>query len=143
MTHTEFEQFRDLPEKSIDGDIRFAVKRNHDSILAAGGIAIRNTLGVDAFLEIHYNPDADSKVFTVVSAKANGPICRLCVDNGPHPPCMHSHKHALLSPACPRNNLKTDVTDKPELDGMAIADVFKIFCGLLKIEHKGIFHSPA
>lgn len=142
MTRTEFEQFRDLPGKSIDGDIEFNAKRNHASILASDRIKINNALGVDALLEIHYNPDADSKVFSILSAKANGPICRLCVDNGPHPPCMHSHKHALATPSCPRNNLKTDVIDKPELDGMAIDRAFDIFCQILSIQHNGRFHPP-
>ena len=142
MTRTEFDQFRDLSGKKIQGDISFCVKKNHPSILAAERIKIVNTLGVDALLDIHYNPDADSKVFTIVSAKANGPICRLCVDNGPHPPCMHSHKHALLTPSCPRNNLKLDVTDRPELDGRSIAHVFGVFCKLLGIQHCGTFQPP-
>lgn len=142
MTRTEFEQFRDLPGKTIEGDISFVPKRNHPSIIAAERIKIVNALGVDAILEIHYNPDADSKVFTIVSANANGPICRLCVDNGPHPPYMHSHKHALRTPGCPRNNLKSDVTDKPEFDGRPIGQVFLDFCALLSIRHNGTFNPP-
>ena len=137
MTRTEFEQFRDIQGKVIEGDISFSFKKNHPSIMAAERIKIGNALGVDAILEIHYNPDADSKVLTIVSAKAGGPICRLCVDNGPHPPCMHSHKHALLTPSCPKNNLKSDVFDRPELDGKPINEVFDV------IVHPGFCKFPA
>jgi hypothetical protein len=142
VTRTEFEQFRDLPEKSIEVDITFSVKKNHPSLLSAERIPIQNALGLEAKLEIHYNPELDAKVFTIHVAEANGPICRLCVDNGPHPPCMHSHKHALWTPGCPRNGLKLNVEDKPELDGMPIADVFNVFCRLTNIQHHGRFCRP-
>jgi hypothetical protein len=142
VTRTEFEQFRDLPGKIIESDINFLVKKNHASLRAAERIPIINDLGLEATLNIHYNPEVDSKVFTIVVAEANGPICRLCVDNGPHPPCMHSHKHALRTPDCPRNNLKLDVTDKPELDGLPLAEVLRVFCELTNIPHTGKFCSP-
>jgi len=142
VTRTEFEQFRDLPGKVIEIDITFTIKRNHPSLMSAEKIPILNGLGLNALLEIHYNPDADAKVLTIHVPEANGPICRLCVDNGPHPPCMHSHKHALQTPNCPRTGLKLDVIDKPELDGRPIADIFGVFCGMTQIHHRGIFHPP-
>jgi hypothetical protein len=142
VTRIEFEQFRDLQNKTIEGDIIFTVKRNHAALRSAERILILNELGLDARLHIHYNPGLDSKIFTIQVAEANGPICRLCVDNGPHPPCMHSHKHALHTPSCPRNGLKLHVEDKPDLDGMPIGEVFKVFCQLTNIEHAGTFHPP-
>jgi hypothetical protein len=142
VTRTEFEQFRDLKGKTIESDIAFSVKKNHRTLRSAERIAIANDLKLVARLEIHYNPLALSKIFTIHVREANGPICRLCVDNGPHPPCMHSHKHALQTPSCPRNGLKLDIVDKPELDGLSIEEVFSVFCQLTNIEHRGKFHLP-
>jgi hypothetical protein len=143
VTRTEFEQFRDLPGKTIDRNIDFTVKKNHPSLLAAERIPIKNALGLGANLEIHYNRKTEGKILTIIVVEANGPICRLCVDNGPHPPCMRSHKHALMTPRCPRDNLKLGVEDKSELDGKTMLEVFAVFCGLVKIQHNGIFHPPA
>jgi hypothetical protein len=143
VTRIEFEQFRDLQNKMIENDIIFTVKRNHATLRSAERIPITNELGLDATLHIHYNPGLDSKVFTIHVSEANGPICRLCIDNGPHPPCMHSHKHALYTASCPRNGLKLNVEDKPDLDGMPIEEAFKVFCRLTNIEHIGTFHPPS
>jgi hypothetical protein len=142
VTRTEFEQFRDLQGKTIEVDINFSIKKNHATLRSAERILIKNELGLDARLEIHYNPLAQAKIFTIHLLEAKGPICRLCVDNGPHPPCMHSHKHALRTPSCPRNGLKLDVVDKPELDGKTIEEVFRVFCELTNIQHNGTFHLP-
>jgi hypothetical protein len=141
MTRTEFEQFRDLRDKTITSDISFSEKRNHPSILTTPRLPIVNSLDVRAELEIHYNPDEDSKIFVVLLA-GEGPICRLCVDGGPHGLCESSHKHGLITPDCPRENLKRDVQPKPELDGFPISDAFAAFCQITNISHTGSLQLP-
>jgi hypothetical protein len=142
MTKTEFEQFRELEGKMIDSDISFAIKKNHPSMLTTSRLPIANTLNFPTELEIHYIPDADAKIFTILLV-GEGPICRLCVDNGAHRSCASSHKHCLVSPQCPSENLKTVVLPRPDLDGKTIEFVFSEFCALTKITHKGTFNPPS
>lgn len=142
MTRTEFEQFRELHGKTIESHISFAPKKNHPSILTTSRLPIANSLEIQAELEIHYNPDEDSKVFMILVV-GEGPICRLCVDNGPHGVCSSSHKHGLLTPECPRENLKRDVCSKPDLDGKTLEQAFYAFCQITNIRHVGIFTPPS
>ena len=142
MTRTEYDVFHRSPRKRIVADIQFAPRPQHPSVLCAGPLAIENPLNLDAALEIHYNPDVGSKVFTIISRSAGGPICRLCVDGTAHHPHGRSHKHRLGSPECPRQNLRTYVEDRPDLSGKSIEELFGIFCQLASITHEGGFAPP-
>jgi hypothetical protein len=95
VTHGEYQRFHDATDKVISTNSSFAVKGNHASLLSARRIPIENRLGLHAKLDINYCPDEESKVFVISIVEAGGAVCRLCVDNGPHPPCMFSHKHAM------------------------------------------------
>jgi hypothetical protein len=142
LNRNEFNDLRDLDAKRIDANIIFSPRKQHPSILSAEGIVIVNEVGVDAVLEIHYNPESDSKVFSVMVPSAGGQICRLCVDGNPHPPCGRSHKHSLGTPECPKQNLKSEVVDLPALAGKPIDELFEEFCRMAKIQFNGEFNAP-
>jgi hypothetical protein len=142
VTRTEFEELRDLENKRIETDIVFSPRRQHPSTLSAEGIKIVNDFGVDAILEIHYNPNSDAKVFSVIVPEAGGPICRLCVDGAEHHPHGRCHKHSLLTPLCPKQNLKTQISDHSALSGRPIQELFDHFCQMAKIQFTGSFSAP-
>jgi hypothetical protein len=143
VTRAEYDVFHQYPEKRIDGDIAFAPRPSHPSILMAGPLPIVNPHVADARLEIHYNPEVGSKIFTIVSASAQGAICRLCVDGQSHDPYGRSHKHRLQTPTCPRQNLKHNIVTHPELSGQSIVDLFSYFCQVTNIQFGGQFTPPA
>lgn len=89
-------------------------------------------------LNIAFNPESGAKTINV-SVQGIGAICRLDVDGPAHRPAGRSHKHSLQTPRCPARNLGQNVTDRPELSGKAISELFMIFCELAKIEHRGAF----
>ena len=129
MTKEEYDQFHDLDGKTIDGDIAFSEKKNHPSILTSDRLRISNSLKIRAELEIHYYPEDDSKVF-VVLIHGVGAVCRLCVDNGPHglgEEFPSSHKHALVTEDCPKQNLKRGVHCRSDLDGKSLMESFGSF----------------
>jgi hypothetical protein len=142
VTRADFERLRDIDQKVIASDVRFAQRRPLLSLMAAEGIPINNANGVDARLDIHYNPDVGSKIFTVIVPTAGGPICRLCVDGRAHAPCGRSHKHSLWTDRCPRNNLPLNVVDRPDLSGQSIEDLFDEFCTMARIQFSGTFYPP-
>ncbi len=84
MNREQFERLRDLPGKTIRGDIRLVRSRAVSPLLIAEGIRIDNSQGVDARLTISYNPEVGSKSFNV-HVPGIGPICRLDVDGPPSP----------------------------------------------------------
>jgi len=142
MTRTEYDVFHRASAKRIEADISFFPRPQHPSTLMAGPLPIQNAVDVDAFLEIHYHPKVGSKVFTIVSRSAGGPICRLCVDGVEHKPHGRSHKHRLGSPVCPRENLKSHIETREDLSGKDISELFRIFCTLANITHAGQFTPP-
>ncbi len=141
MTRAEYEHFLNTEDKRIEANVTFTQRPQHPSILASGSLKIDNPLRIDATLEIHYNPDADSKVFSIVVADV-GPVCRLCVDNTPHRQLGRSHKHRLGTPECPKQNLRDHVEDRPDLAGRGVEELFQTFCELARIQHIGTFTAP-
>jgi hypothetical protein len=142
VTKAEANQFYRLPSKTIVTDIRFAPKSGHPSLLVAEGIEVGNSLNWKAKLSIHFNPDEDSKIVNMHVDNEKGAICRLCVDNQPHWPCGRSHKHFVMTPDCPRQNLPSGVSDRPDLSGKTLREVFDVFCELTFITFSGEFYSP-
>ncbi len=141
MNRTEFEGLRDIPDKVIREDIRFSRRQATMPALIADGIAIRNSGDVDLRLNITFNPEVGSKTFNV-HVPGVGPVCRLDVDGPAHRPAGRSHKHALQSERCPDRNLPDGVSDRPDLSGKSLRDLFDVFCELGKITYEGTFESP-
>lgn len=141
MTRAEFEALRDQPEKRIEADIRFAEQRPTKPLRVAEDIRIANPDGVDLRLSITCNPRTGSKSINV-HVPGVGPICRLEADSRVHPPAGRSHKQGLLNEECPRRNLPDDVADRPDLDGVSVQELFRVFCQMANITHVGAFHSP-
>ena len=142
MTKAEAEHFYGLPGKIIDGDIQFGQKQGHPAMRVAEGLVVNNSLGWRAKLSTPWNVDDDSKVFNIHVDTEKGAICRLCVDNQPHAPCGRSHKHFVLTPTCPRNNLPSGLTDRPDLDGKSLSEIFHAFCVMIHVTHNGNFSEP-
>jgi hypothetical protein len=142
VDRAEFEHLRDLEDKAISGDIRLIKRKPRRSTLAAEGIKIQNGIGVDARLDIHYNPDVGSKVFTVI-VPPDGPICRLCVDGKEHKPFGRSHKHSLQTEECPLKNLKLNIVAMPDLSGKNVEELFLKFCEMARIRFEGKFRPLA
>jgi len=141
MDRTMFEALRDLPEKSISADIRFARRQALAPLLVAEGIRIENSGDVELVLTVSYNPRVGSKTFNV-HTPGLGPICRLDVDGPAHRPAGRSHKHSLQRERCPDRNLPDGVIDRPDLAGKTLREVFVEFCRMAKITHHGAIEAP-
>ena len=141
MDGSEFRRLRDLPGKCIIGDIRLAQRSDISAAWEAKDILITNDDGVDARLTIQLVSETGAKTLNVKVAGV-GPICRLEVDSRPHAPAGRSHKHALHTPDCPRDNLKRDVTDRSDLNGRPLKAVFDAFCQMAQITHEGALIVP-
>jgi hypothetical protein len=142
MDRTEFERLRDLPGKFIAGDIVLERGKETSPLLSAI-VAIENSAGVEAKLKVELNEETDAKTLNVW-IPGIGPICRLDVDTRPHKPCGRSHKHSLQQPDCPHPsiNLSRNVTDRAEMQGKTIHEVFTNFCVESMIEHRGVLIVP-
>lgn len=140
MDRKDFEALRDLPDKIIRSDIKFSQKRQTSPAMTADGIEIENSAGIALRLNLTFNPDADSKTINV-SAMGVGPICRLDVDGPVHEPVGRSHKHSLRTDRCAGMNLP-GVTERSDLAGRSLQDLFVVFCEMAKIEHIGTFFPP-
>ncbi|MFD2234241.1 hypothetical protein [Phaeospirillum tilakii] len=141
MDGPEFRRLRDLPGKRIVGDIRLAPRSDISAAWEAKDIPIANADGVDARMTIQLVTETGAKTINV-KVPGVGPICRLEVDSRPHRPASRSHKHALRTVDCPRDNLKRDVVDRPELSGRPLKEVFDAFCRMAQITHEGTLILP-
>lgn len=137
MDRSEFTRLRDLPGKSIDGDIVLQRTRETAPLLCAT-VRINNASGADAKLRIEWNEQTNAKTLNVWVA-GTGPICRLEVDSKPHKPHGRSHKHSLQQPDCPHPsiNLSRHIENRDDLQGHTIHEVFTDFCQKAHILHKG------
>lgn len=141
LNRAQFNALRDLKDKRIQEDIKFAKSKSTSPLLIAEGIRIVNAHGVDARLTISYNPQVGSKTFNV-HVPGVGPICRLDVDGPPHRPAGRSHKHALQTERCPDRNLPDQVVDRPELAGKNVRTLFAEFCRMTSIAYEGKLEAP-
>ena len=141
MDRATFELVRDIAGKVIKGDIRLAARRQTQPALVADNIQIENPRGVALRLNISYNPEVGSKTFNV-SVAGIGPICRLDVDGPAHRPAGRSHKHSLQTDRCPERNLPDGVSDRAELAGKSVTELFAIFCQMAEITHEGTLSLP-
>ena len=141
MERSKFERLRDLPDKRIIGDIRLVQRSDISAAWEARDIPIVNAEGMDARLTMRLVAETGAKTLNV-KITGIGPICRLDVDGRPHRPAGRSHKHALRAAACPRENLKRDVTDRSDLNGRSLQEVFEAFCRMAHIDHEGALIVP-
>lgn len=141
MDRTTFEALRDLPNKVIRGDVRFSQRRPTAPLWVVDNLRIENDPGIDARLNITYNPEVGSKTFNV-HVVGTGPICRLDVDGPPHRPAGRTHKHSLHAERCPDLNLPLHVLDRPDLAGWPLSDLFATFCNMANVRHEGHFEPP-
>lgn len=141
MERGDFEALRDVPDKFIDVDIRFARRDQMRPALVAESMVIENGLGIQLRLQITFNPETGAKNFNVF-VPGVGPICRLDVDGPPHPGAGRSHKHSLRTNRCPDRNLPDGVVDRPDLAGRSVRELFGVFCQMACISHRGIFVAP-
>jgi len=140
MDRNAFEKLRDLRGKTIDGDI--IMKRNPSRRpLVAATVPIQNSEGADARLHIEWNEETNCKTLNVF-VPGTGPICRLEVDSRKHGEIGRSHKHSLLTPDCPSENLKRQVTDRADLTGKDLPAIFAAFCTMAYIHHNGSIKIP-
>ncbi len=141
MTRLEFEALRDLPGKTIVGDIKFVERRPTAPLLVADDLPIENDHGVDARMSLTYKPDIPALSINV-QVLGTGPICRMEMNGPRHRPAGRHHKHAMQGEECPRRNLPDGVTDQPELAGQSVRQLFERFCRVARIEHLGTFEAP-
>jgi hypothetical protein len=141
MDRGEFEVVRDIPDKIIQGDIRLSARRQTQPVLVAENVQIENSVGMVLKLNVSFNPETGSKTFNVTAAGV-GPICRLDVDGPAHRPAGRSHKHSLQTERCPDRNLPDGVTDRADLAGKSVVELFAIFCQMANITHQGNFIPP-
>lgn len=141
MNRDDFERLRDLPGKRIVGDVCLTQRNDISAAWEAKDIPILNIDGVDARLTLQLVSETGAKTLNV-KVTGVGPICRLEVDSRPHRPAGRSHKHALHTPDCPRENLKRHVIDRSDLNGRSLNEVFDAFCQMAHIVHEGALIVP-
>ena len=73
MERSDFEHLRDLPGKTIAGDISLQ-KTKDSSPLYCATVSINTTTDVEARLRIEWNEQTDAKTLNVW-IPGNGPIC--------------------------------------------------------------------
>lgn len=141
MTILEFEQLRDLPDKTLYGDITFSRGRNPDVFEAE--CRIDNQLGFELILNVKYNDLVPSVVFNF-RVTTNGAICRYCVNGASHPDRRtgeqsRTHKHTPESDLCFRQNLPK-AKKRDDLSITSFDDVEKVWATIrdeAKIVHQG------
>lgn len=141
MNRTEFEALRDMLDKLIRQDIRFAKRSALRPALEVDGIQIENAHGVELRMNISFNPESGSKTVNVY-VRGTGPICRLDVDGTRHKDAGRNHKHSLQSERCPDRNLPDGVVSCEDLAGKTMQEVFAEFCRMASIRFEGTFHAP-
>ncbi len=140
MNRQEFESLRDLPNKTIEGDIVFTQPRDAALVFTAAKIPIISTVSVKAYLDIRYINVTDYCCFNV-TIEGTGQVCRLEHNAKNHGKAGRDHKHSLQTEQCPMRDLP-HAQDFAGLEGKTPKEVFKIFCKAANINHRGTFHEP-
>jgi hypothetical protein len=138
MDRTQFEALRDAAGKYIEGDVRLVTMPRVPLMLAAEEIVVHNSLGVSAMLNVTFHPEVGGFKCNV-HVRGLGPICRLEINGPEHRGVGRTHKHALRTERCPRQNLHRDVTARPDLHGVSMKAAWELFCGMAFIDHRGSF----
>ncbi len=140
MNRMEFEQLRDLADKSITAEIAFRTSKDTSPNLTFNEVIVKNSQGWEVVLNGTYKPDIPSVTFNFV-VRGVGPICRLDVNGTVHKEAGRTHKHDLLMDEDSRKNLPTAVARK-ELEGKTAREIWEILCKQANITHIGAFIDP-
>jgi hypothetical protein len=141
MDRVEFEELRDLPDKTITADIEFLPNKSVSTTLSFE-VPVSNTTGYDLILNCSFVPDIP-KLKLNFSIKGIGPICRIEVNGQVHRDAGRTHKHDLHNESCPRQNLPNAVA-RPDLDLSLSSpkDIWDLLCVEANITHIGDFKEP-
>lgn len=141
MNRFEFEMLRNVPDKTINGNLVFAVKKDSGSSnLVFDNIKVENSLNYELFLNATYKPDIPSVTFNFI-IKNVGPICRVCVNGMIHKNVGRTHKHDLQNDSDPRNNLPEAIA-RNDLSGRKPSEIWQIICVQANIVHNGSLIFP-
>ena len=140
MTHAEFQQLRDLPEKIVVADIEFKFDKDGRPNMIFRDVAVLNSLGWEVSLNGTYKPDIPAVSFNF-SVHGIGPICRVDVNGTIHGSAGRTHKHDLRREEDARRNLPTAVA-RPDLEGKTAREVWEDLCQRANIQHTGRFIDP-
>jgi hypothetical protein len=140
VNRKEFETLRDIPDKRIVEDVIFGVTEPTSPVMSFDNVKVENSLGIELRLNGKFNPLLPSVVFNF-RVRGVGPICRVDV-NGTMHKGSRTHKHALANEDDPRQNLPTDVTPRPDLNGKSPREIWQILLRQANIERVGRFVDP-
>jgi hypothetical protein len=143
MTRDEFEQLRDLPSKTIQGDIEFIPTASNPDVLRFEE-RISNSLGLEVIVNGNYRKMIPSLTFNF-RVTGIGAICRFDINSTLHPDAntmipVRTHKHSLQADTCPKDNLPHAVerTDLDlTLDDYIVERLWRQVCKEARIKHKG------
>jgi hypothetical protein len=141
MDRIEFEELRDLSDKTIVSDIEFLPSKSVSTTLTFE-VPVSNSTGYDLILNGSYMPDIP-KLKLNFSIKGIGPICRIEVNGPLHRDAGRTHKHELHHESCPRQNLPNAIA-RPDLDLSRLSpkDIWSLLCEEANIVHVGVFKEP-
>src|SRR5207253_450862 len=128
MNRQEFEELRDLPDKTIVDDIVFTPNRQISTTLGVEHIQVINSLGLEVLLNASYIPDIPSVKFNF-HVTGVGAICRLEVNGAVHKPAGRTHKHSVRTDSCVRKHLPF-ADARPDLDFkiQTLKQIWDILC---------------
>lgn len=138
MNRVEFERLRDVPNKEITADIVFQTE--NPETFSFADVQVANELGVDLILNGRYKPNLPAVKFNFY-VRGVGPICRIEVNSTMHGAAGRTHKHDLQQESCPRRNLPHAIP-RPDLEPMAIQEVWATICEQARIIHRGKLIGP-
>lgn len=136
MNRNEFEALRNLPDKTIDGDIVLLSSKTHVASKRAEDVVVVNSLGWEITLDVTAKPDLPSYTFNF-SATGIGPICRLDINSTVHRDAGRTHKHELVNDGDPGKNLPT-ATAMPSLEKADLESAWRWLCLQSHIDHRGV-----
>ena len=135
MNQKEFETLRDLPNKTIDGDIVLQLSKTHTTSKRAEDVEVTNSLGLTITLDVTEKPDIPSYSFNF-SAAGVGPICRLDINGTKHGEAGRTHKHELHHDTDPGRNLP-NAHALPALENATLESAWRWLCSAAQINHTG------
>lgn len=141
VNRREFELLRDLPDKLITEDIRFAVSRATEPNLTFSGVTLENSAGWTVRLNGTYKPDIPSLTFNFAIPDV-GPICRVDINGTIHKPVGRTHKHSIRNDDDPRKNLPS-ADAIPDFENLTPHEAWELVCANARILHTGTFFDPA
>ena len=156
VTPEEFRALRDAPGKMIEADIEFQPMADASEIWEFRDVPVENQFGYAISVNGTYDPRIGYIKFNFVLRDGvkrkgrrgkqqgrgrAGPICRLEIKGRVHPGAGRTHKQAVTTPTCVRDNLPV-AEARPDLEKLGLREAWGWLCQQAKIEHKGQFIVP-